>query len=259
MKEASLESYVQYVYEIILNLKGGNIVVSKNAIMIGTTGVKHEIDVYYQFDKANISHKVAIECKDHSRAISKGLVQEFYAKIEDLNNIVGVIVSKNGYQSGAKEYAKAKGIISLTSQDLPTIPDLLSKQIHKFFLPDKTDIGEPFWTIMEVLNDGNVTGNYYTPHKDDKGRTIIMLFFSKKHANEFISFTNISNSEYQVRGLRQYHLKGMFPFLEKANVVFGVTPPYVPTGIREGAFFLKTVNEIKDEFFLKDTSNKSQK
>ena len=46
---AELESYIQYVYEVMLNLKGESILVSKNAIMVGKSNVKHEIDVFYRF------------------------------------------------------------------------------------------------------------------------------------------------------------------------------------------------------------------
>lgn len=92
-----LESYVKYVYENILNLKGENIIVSQNTIIFGNTGAKHEIDVFYQFTKADIIHKVAIECKDTGDPVPKGKVQEFFAKIEDIPNIIGVMISKNGY------------------------------------------------------------------------------------------------------------------------------------------------------------------
>ena len=63
-KGNDLESYVQYVYSVLLNLKGENIIVSKKADMQDVFGVTHNIDVFYQFEKANIQHKVAFECKN---------------------------------------------------------------------------------------------------------------------------------------------------------------------------------------------------
>lgn len=251
MKAGSeLESYVKYVYETILNLKGENIVVSKNTTIFGNTGAKHEIDVFYQFTKANITHKVALECKDTENAVPKGKVQEFFAKIEDIPNIIGVMVSKNGYQSGAKTYADGKGILLLTSADLPTIFDLLSNQINKFFLPDENDIGEPFWTLMELDDDGNISGSYYSPQKDDQGNSVILLMFSKKQANELIEFRKIPKNKYTVRGLRQYHLKGMLLFIEKQNVTLALMPPYVSKNTPDGAVFLKNTQEIRNEFLL---------
>ena len=247
---AKLESYVKYVYETILNLKGENIVVSKNATIFGKTGAKHEIDVFYQFTKANITHKVAIECKDTKNAVPKGKVQEFFAKIEDIPNIIGVMISKNGYQSGARTYAEGKGILLLTSSDLPTIFDLVRNQIHKFFLPDENDIGEPFWTIMELNDNGSITGSYYSPQKDNNGNSIILLMFSKKQAIELMEFRKIPKDKYTIRGLRQYHLKGMLLFLEKQNVILALIPPYIPKDMPKSAVFLKNVQEIKNEFLL---------
>ena len=45
-KGSELEQYVKYVYETLLSLKGENIIVSTNAILIGRTGAKHEIDIF---------------------------------------------------------------------------------------------------------------------------------------------------------------------------------------------------------------------
>lgn len=42
-----LESYVQFVYSSLLNMKDQGVVVSSNAIIKGRSGAKHEIDVYY--------------------------------------------------------------------------------------------------------------------------------------------------------------------------------------------------------------------
>lgn len=249
-KGSELEQYVKYVYETLLNLKGENIIVSTNAILIGRTGAKHEIDIFYQFSKAGITHKVAIECKDRKEALAKGEVQEFFGKIEDISNIIGVIVARNGFQSGAEIYGKYKGILLLKTNELPTILDLISKKITKFFLPDTNDIGEPFWTLMEVNKEGNVTGSYYTPQKDNKGNDILLLLFSKKHAQELIEISGISKQKYVVRGLRQYHLKGMLLFVEQLNISLALLPPYRQKDYLEEHVFLKTANEIRNEFLL---------
>ena len=49
-------------------------------------------------------------------------------------------------------------------------------------------------------------------------RSILLLLFSKKHAQELIEISGISKQKYVVRGLRQYHLKGMLLFVEQLNV-----------------------------------------
>lgn len=37
--------------------------------------------VFYQFERAGITHKVAIECKDHGRPIENGEVAKFFGKM----------------------------------------------------------------------------------------------------------------------------------------------------------------------------------
>lgn len=138
----------------------------------------------------------------------------------------------------------------LTSDDLPTIFDLLSNQISKFFLPEESDIGEPFWTIMEINNSGDTTGSYYTTGKDEHENTIILLMFSKQQANELMEFRKIDKTKYSVRGLRQYNLKGLLLFAEKQKITFAIIPPIVPKNMPEGAVFIKNTEEVRNEFLL---------
>ncbi len=111
-----------------------------------------EFDVYYEFEHLNIKHRIAIECKDWSKPVTIGEIRDFSAKLDDLNNISGVMVSKSGYQAGAKQYAQEKGIQLMEEKDLPTFTDIVAGVIKKAFLPDKSVEGRPFWTLMEVQN-----------------------------------------------------------------------------------------------------------
>jgi hypothetical protein len=228
---AELESYIQYVYEVMLNLKGESILVSKNAIMVGKSNVKHEIDVFYQFEKANVIHKVAIECKDTIIAVSKGKVQEFIAKVQDLNNVIGIMVSKNGYQSGAEDFGRYHGLLMLKTEDLPSILDLLRNQIIKFFLPHSDDIGEPFWAIMEIDKDNEINGNYYIMSDSTNTYNGIPLFFSKYDAELHLSRLP---DKFAIRGLRQYHLKGIISWSKLHNNYFNIIfmTPDVPNNYK---------------------------
>jgi Restriction endonuclease len=76
-----LEEYAQYVYRMLLNLRDENIEVEHNISILGRSGAKHQIDVYYEFERASVKHRVAIECKNENRAVHKGEVQEFHSKI----------------------------------------------------------------------------------------------------------------------------------------------------------------------------------
>ena len=58
---SSLEKDVQRVYTFLLNMRDEGVVVGNPVFMTGKSGEQHEIDVYYEFTRAGIRHRVAIE------------------------------------------------------------------------------------------------------------------------------------------------------------------------------------------------------
>lgn len=62
------ELFTQQVYQILLNAEwpGKNICVHHDVKLTGTSGLKHQIDVYWEYELAGIKNRVAIECKDYS-------------------------------------------------------------------------------------------------------------------------------------------------------------------------------------------------
>lgn len=112
-KGTTFEDYVHFVYESLLNSRGEKVQVSKRTTFRLPSGETYEIDVYYQFERAGVLHKVAIECKDWKGPISQGEVLEFSQKIKNISeNIVGVIISRNGFQPGADKVAERHGILT---------------------------------------------------------------------------------------------------------------------------------------------------
>lgn len=121
-----LEDFVETVYSGLLkNEHLRNTKIEKNHIEIGTSGAKHEFDVFYEIKIAGVVHKVGIECKNHNRKITKGMVQEYWAKLFDCKNTIGFMVSSKGYQEGAKTFAKSYGIELISTDQLPNIYGLL--------------------------------------------------------------------------------------------------------------------------------------
>ncbi len=84
--------------------------VQHNVKLKGRSGQKHQIDVYWEYEIAGNKHRVAIECKNYSKPVSKDKVCAFKGVLDDLNGVNGIMVTKKGYQKGAKEYAKEYGI-----------------------------------------------------------------------------------------------------------------------------------------------------
>lgn len=84
--------------------------VQHNVKLRGKSGQEHQIDVYWEYEIAGVIHRVAIEGKNYKRKISIGAVRDFYGVLSDLNNVAGIMVTKIGYQEGAKEFAAHFGI-----------------------------------------------------------------------------------------------------------------------------------------------------
>lgn len=203
MKGKELEDFVEYVYHTLLaneNLRDMRI--SKNYIEVGRSGAKHEFDILYEIRLAGTLHRVGIECKNHNRAITKGMIQEFKAKLDDVNNIQGIIISTMGYQEGARIMGEHYGIQLLQTKDLPKINELLAETIKVGMLPDINIKGDPFWVIMEKSDEINTTGTYFE-FENNK----ILLFISKKSAERIISRHQLK--KYSVFGVSRQHLKAI--------------------------------------------------
>lgn len=107
--------YEKFTQEIYQGLVNADVVkttdVKHNIKLIGKSGQAHQIDVYWEYEIAGVKHMVAIECKNYGNAVPVGKVRDFYGVLADLNNVAGIMVTKVGYQKGAKDYASHNGII----------------------------------------------------------------------------------------------------------------------------------------------------
>lgn len=105
------ELFTQEIYQQLVN---SDVVkptkVEHNIKLKGRSGQKHQIDVYWEYEIAGNKHRVAIECKNYKTEVSIGKVRDFKGVLDDLNGVNGIMVTKEGFQKGAKEYAKEYGI-----------------------------------------------------------------------------------------------------------------------------------------------------
>ena len=115
------ELLTKEIFETLLKDTGVTINVLHNVEIQGKA-FKNQIDVYWEYQIAGIIHKVAIECKNYNSNVSVAKVRDFYGVLSDIGNINGVIVSKVGFQKGAKEFAKYYGI-NLRELRVPTDED----------------------------------------------------------------------------------------------------------------------------------------
>ncbi|MFN3161618.1 MAG: restriction endonuclease [Rubinisphaera brasiliensis] len=114
------ERLTQSVYQAILRREGQNIEVLHNQDVEGKSGVAHQVDVLWRFTVAGVNHMVLIECKNYASALTLEKVRNFFAILHDIGNCSGVMVTRTGYQSGVKQFAKFYGIgLKLLRQPIP--------------------------------------------------------------------------------------------------------------------------------------------
>ncbi len=100
------EKLTQVIYQSILNKEGvKNVHVRYNEIVVGKSGVGHQIDVLWCFEQAGVKHSVLIECKNYSSAIALEKIRNFFAVLHDIGNARGIMVTRVGYQEGVERFA----------------------------------------------------------------------------------------------------------------------------------------------------------
>lgn len=104
------EKFTQEIYQELINARGITTNVEHNVKLIGNSGQKHQIDVYWEYEVSGVLHKVAIECKNYNRKLSVDKVNAFRGVLADLTDVKGIMITQNGYQPGAKKIADSCGI-----------------------------------------------------------------------------------------------------------------------------------------------------
>ena len=124
------ELFTQEVYQQLLNYHHVGITnVKHNIKLIGRSSCEHQIDVYWEYEKNSVTHHVAIECKNYNKRVEKEKVCAFQGVLADLDNVEGIMVSKKGFQEGAKTFAKQYGI-SLKELREPNKGETISGEIE---------------------------------------------------------------------------------------------------------------------------------
>lgn len=140
------EKFAREIYQKLMNAEGINTInVKHNVKLTGKSGQQHQIDVYWEYQIGGVKHKVIIECKNYNATVPIGKVRDFYGLLADLTNVSGIMVTKMGYQAGAKAYASYYRI-NLKELRTPTLEEAIigEIQIHtqiarkrRLFLIDK--------------------------------------------------------------------------------------------------------------------------
>jgi hypothetical protein len=147
------ERIARDIYEAILRREGSKAEVKHNVTIKGRSGVGHQIDVYWKIRQAGVDHTVLIDCKDFGRPVSLEKVRNWFGVMQDVTNCNAVLVTREGYQSGAAQFANFYGI-GLKLLRHPTDEDWSGhiRDIH-FILDARFPIGPLKITPQYVLTD----------------------------------------------------------------------------------------------------------
>lgn len=105
------EQLTKATYEAILAKEGvQTIKVEHNVKVKGRSGVEHQIDVFWEFRQAGVTHRVLIECKNYASNLTLEKARNFFGVTHDIGNCVGIMVTKTGYQTGAADFCRFYGI-----------------------------------------------------------------------------------------------------------------------------------------------------
>ena len=127
------ERFTQEIYQQLVNLDVVRTTkVQHNVKLEGRSGQKHQIDVYWEYEIAGNKHRVAIECKNYNTLVPIGKVRDFKGVLDDLNGVNGIMVTKVGYQEGAKKYAQEYGI-SLKELRTPKYGETVIGEVENIF------------------------------------------------------------------------------------------------------------------------------
>jgi hypothetical protein len=106
------ERIVQSIFQAILDQdRAKNVVVEHNVRVSGKSGEEHQIDVYWEFELGAVKYKTLVSAKDWAGNVKKEQVLSFKSVLDDVpGQPRGVIVTREGFQSGAEGFARHHGI-----------------------------------------------------------------------------------------------------------------------------------------------------
>src|SRR5262249_7559290 len=105
------ELLVQAIFQEILQQdRVPNVSVQHNVRVRGRT-TKHQVDVLWRFLVGGIEYTTVVQAKDWRAKITKAAVLAFRAVLDDIpGQPRGIVVTRTGFQSGARELAERHGM-----------------------------------------------------------------------------------------------------------------------------------------------------
>jgi hypothetical protein len=109
----AFESFVTELYR-----SDPNLVVEHDVTETGKSGAKRQTDVKITHQVLMHKYVTLVECKRWKEKIDRSRIDVLASSVEDLGASKGVMFTTSGYEEGAVQYAKAKGIDIFVVRDL---------------------------------------------------------------------------------------------------------------------------------------------
>lgn len=104
------ETLTEQVFSRLLAQSGLCTKVERDVEIAGKS-TSHQIDVTFEFVVGPLTYRTIVQCKDWGAPVKKEQVLTFHSVLNDIaGQPRGIIVSRSGFQKGAREYAKCHGI-----------------------------------------------------------------------------------------------------------------------------------------------------
>jgi hypothetical protein len=122
-KGVTYEDFVETIYRALLEAERrdgriGHVKIEKRKKITSKSGTPAEIDLYWEYTIAGITHCVAIECRNHNTNVGISGVRDFARKISDISGLKGLMVTRKGFSKNAIQEAAADNIDLLVIREL---------------------------------------------------------------------------------------------------------------------------------------------
>lgn len=164
------ELFVKEYFETQLRKSfNANIEVNHQEDLKTVTGREYNIDLNYKFRVGGVDYLTIIECKHWKSTITRDLILTVKEKANDLAAHKSILVTTKGFQSGAIEYAKEKGVglIKMTTGGQTEV-------VANFLGADIADILFELGSESEISDEDIINDN-------------VSIIFPTKEAHEYIA------------------------------------------------------------------------
>lgn len=112
---------------------GGTTETCRHNVVLPGRGTNNQIDVLWVGTINGARRRIVVECKNYGRTLDQGRIHAFVNVVRDISTddipTVGVVVTPVGYQSGARDLAKAYDLVVLELRE-PIDSDLANRIVR---------------------------------------------------------------------------------------------------------------------------------